>query len=415
MLSFMNESRRLDNGRMKRELRLRLRYPTVDAGIADAQEKHMMLWVKSFHIFFVVSWFAGLFYLPRIFVNLAMVPADSPPSASACCSWPRKLYKFVTPIGVLAVIFGLWLWFGYGFAGGWLHVKTALVVGLLGYHFYCGKLLPRFPRRQRAALACLVPLLQRGAGAVLLTAGHLHSGGGEAVLSATSRTSFRPCPRGLEPCWLTTSWRPAARDIKHGPGWRRIRRRLASLLSAESGIAHCHARAVASWRGRLRQGRRHLSTGAAHMTGRGLFDVDQTIRIYVTAQRSPLKSLEFITLRVKDAVCDRFRDATGARPSVNTKSPDVRIHLFLTDTAGDALPRYVGRTALAARPQDRQGRRAAQGKPGRRHPAPGRLAAGHALLDPMCGSGTFLLEAAQIAWTTRRVSAASPASSVSNA
>ena len=51
-----------------------------------------------------------------------------------------KLYKFVTPIGLLAVIFGLWLWFGYGFAGGWLHVKTALVVGLLGYHFYCGKL-----------------------------------------------------------------------------------------------------------------------------------------------------------------------------------------------------------------------------------------------------------------------------------
>ncbi len=98
-----------------------------------------MLWVKSFHIFFVVSWFAGLFYLPRIFVNLAMVPAASA-ERDRLLIMAGKLYRFVTPIGLLAVIFGLWLWFGYGFAGGWLHVKTALVLGLLGYHFYCGKL-----------------------------------------------------------------------------------------------------------------------------------------------------------------------------------------------------------------------------------------------------------------------------------
>ena len=56
----------------------------------------------------------------------------------------RKLYKFVTPIGLLAVVFGLWLWFGFGFTGAWLHVKTTLVVVLLGYHFYCGKLLKDF-------------------------------------------------------------------------------------------------------------------------------------------------------------------------------------------------------------------------------------------------------------------------------
>lgn len=98
-----------------------------------------MLWVKSFHIFLVVSWFAGLFYLPRIFVNLAMVPAASA-ERDRLLIMAGKLYRFVTPIGLLAVIFGLWLWFGYGFAGGWLHVKTALVLGLLGYHFYCGKL-----------------------------------------------------------------------------------------------------------------------------------------------------------------------------------------------------------------------------------------------------------------------------------
>lgn len=103
-----------------------------------------MLWIKAFHIFFFVSWFAGLFYLPRIFVNLAMVPAGSAAERERLLVMARKLYKFVTPIGLLAVAFGLWLWFGYGFSGGWLHVKTTLVVILLGYHFYCGKLLKDF-------------------------------------------------------------------------------------------------------------------------------------------------------------------------------------------------------------------------------------------------------------------------------
>ena len=109
-----------------------------------------MLWVKSFHIFFVVSWLAGLFYLPRIFVNLAMVPAGSAPERERLLLMARKLYKFVTPIGLLAVVFGLWLWFGYGFAGGWLHAKTALVVVLLAYHFYCGKLLNAFAAGRNA-------------------------------------------------------------------------------------------------------------------------------------------------------------------------------------------------------------------------------------------------------------------------
>lgn len=103
-----------------------------------------MLWLKAFHIFFVVSWFAGLFYLPRIFVNLAMVPADSVSERERLLVMARKLYKFVTPIGLLAVVTGLWLWFGFGFSGGWLHAKTTLVAGLLVYHFYCGALLKRF-------------------------------------------------------------------------------------------------------------------------------------------------------------------------------------------------------------------------------------------------------------------------------
>jgi len=103
-----------------------------------------MLWLKAFHIFFVVSWFAGLFYLPRIYVNLAMVGNDNSAERERLLIMSRKLYKFVTPIGALAVITGLWLWLGYGFSGGWLHAKTTLVAGLVGYHFYCGSLLKSF-------------------------------------------------------------------------------------------------------------------------------------------------------------------------------------------------------------------------------------------------------------------------------
>ena len=103
-----------------------------------------MLWVKAFHIVFVVSWFAGLFYLPRIFVNLAMVPPGSEAERDRLLLMARKLYKFVTPIGLLAVGFGLWLWFGFGFAGGWLYAKTALVTCLLAYHWVCGRLLAGF-------------------------------------------------------------------------------------------------------------------------------------------------------------------------------------------------------------------------------------------------------------------------------
>lgn len=103
-----------------------------------------MLWLKAFHIFFVVSWFAGLFYLPRVFVNLAMVPAGSDAERERLLLMARKLYKFVTPIGLLAVIFGLWLWLGFDIGGLWMHVKVALVAVLLGYHFFCGRLLKDF-------------------------------------------------------------------------------------------------------------------------------------------------------------------------------------------------------------------------------------------------------------------------------
>ncbi|MBS1136947.1 MAG: hypothetical protein H6R11_901 [Proteobacteria bacterium] len=104
-----------------------------------------MLWVKSFHIFFVVSWFAGLFYLPRLFVNHAM--ADDAATRERLLMMERKLFRFMTPLGVLAVVFGLWLWFGYFWgSGAWMHIKLLLVAFLIAYHAYCGKLLRDFER-----------------------------------------------------------------------------------------------------------------------------------------------------------------------------------------------------------------------------------------------------------------------------
>lgn len=105
-----------------------------------------MLWVKSLHIVFVTSWFAGLFYLPRILVNLAMVPPDSVAERDRLLLMARKLHRFMLPLMVIALASGVWLWLGWGFGGGWMHTKLALVAVLLGYHHACGLLLARFER-----------------------------------------------------------------------------------------------------------------------------------------------------------------------------------------------------------------------------------------------------------------------------
>ena len=104
-----------------------------------------MLWVKSFHIVFVASWFAGLFYLPRIFVNLAMVAPDSTAERERLLLMARKLLRFSTILAVPALGLGLWLWLGYGIGrgpgNGWLHAKLLVVVFTLGYHHVCARLL----------------------------------------------------------------------------------------------------------------------------------------------------------------------------------------------------------------------------------------------------------------------------------
>ena len=106
------------------------------------------LWVKAFHIVFVASWFAGLFYLPRIFVNLAMVPMESHAERERLLQMARKLYRFSSFLMVPAIALGLVLWLVYGIGrgpgSGWLHLKLLLVVGVIGYHHACRSLLRRF-------------------------------------------------------------------------------------------------------------------------------------------------------------------------------------------------------------------------------------------------------------------------------
>lgn len=207
---------------------------------------------------------------------------------------------------------------------------------------------------------------------------------------------FSPCPRGLEPLLadeLAQLGARAARAIHGGVAWEgdwdACRR-----ANLESRLA---TRVL--WR--VAQGRYRAEIDiyklAYSVTWAKWFTADDTIRIYVTAQKSPLKSLEFITLRVKDAVCDHFRTVAGRRPSVDTANPAVRIHLFLT---ADTATLYVDTTG---EPLYKRGYKPAAVEA----PLKENLAAGilrltgwqpdEPLVDPMCGSGTFLIEAAQSA------------------
>ena len=106
------------------------------------------LWVKAFHIVFASSWFAALFYLPRIFINLREVPADSHAERERLLLMARKLYRFSSLLMVVAIALGLVLWLVYGVGKGphnyWLHAKIALVLVAVGYHHACGSLLRKF-------------------------------------------------------------------------------------------------------------------------------------------------------------------------------------------------------------------------------------------------------------------------------
>jgi putative membrane protein len=124
--------------------------PGVRTALLPCDYTLPMLWVKSFHIVFVASWFAGLFYLPRIFVNLAMVEQGSEAERARLLLMSRKLMRFTTLLSIPALILGVWLWWGYGIGlgpgNGWMNAKFVIVALVLGYHHACGRLLRKFER-----------------------------------------------------------------------------------------------------------------------------------------------------------------------------------------------------------------------------------------------------------------------------
>jgi len=207
---------------------------------------------------------------------------------------------------------------------------------------------------------------------------------------------FCPCPRGLEPVLLEElrelgALSPAPTD--GGVGFAGPFE-LCYRVNLHSRIASRVLWRVAQAGYRSE---REVYDLAHAVRWESCFDVGHTIRVNVSATASPLKSLDFITLRLKDAVCDRFRDVTGSRPSVDTAAPDVRIHAYFDATA---VSLYLD---TSGDPLFKRGSRAMTGEaPLRENLAAGILRLSgwspeRALLDPMCGGGTFLIEAAETA------------------
>ena len=206
---------------------------------------------------------------------------------------------------------------------------------------------------------------------------------------------FAPCPRGLAPALAEELTELGAKNAK----------------AADAGVsfggpfdliytANLHSRIASRilWRVAQFPYRKEddVYQGATRVQWSNYFNAERTIKVETNAHRSPLKSLDFITLRVKDAIADQFRGATGKRPSVETREPDVRIHVFLDDKTCTLYVDTSGESLF------KRGRRDHVGEaPLKKNLAAGilRLAGwkpGMALLDPMCGAGTFLSESAEM-------------------
>ena len=210
-----------------------------------------------------------------------------------------------------------------------------------------------------------------------------------------SERFFAPCPRGLEPLLIEDLAACGATEIREVPGGAQFAGswEICYRVNLESLIASRVLWRVARGPYRNEDDVYRLALG---VDWPALFSVERRLRVYVTAIKSPLKSLEFITLRVKDAVCDRFRDACGIRPSVDTARPEVRPHLFLSQ---DTATLYLD---TSGEPLWARGHKIAKVEaPVKENLAAGILRLigwrpGTPLIDPMCGSGTFLIEAAQM-------------------
>ncbi len=210
-----------------------------------------------------------------------------------------------------------------------------------------------------------------------------------------SEAFFAPCPRGLETPLCTELGALNATDIRATEGGVHFS---GDWLLCYRVNLHSRIASRVLWRVAMKNYRseQDIYDTAFALPWNNWFDVTHTIRVNMAAIRCPLKSLDFATLKIKDAICDKFRQLCGERPSVNTHEPDMRIHAFLEesrftlylDTSGDALFKRGVRQYTNIAPL-------------RENLAAGILhlsgwQPGTPLLDPMCGSGTFLLEAAQM-------------------
>ena len=207
---------------------------------------------------------------------------------------------------------------------------------------------------------------------------------------------FASCPRGLEALLAEDLTAAGVKDLKAIPGGVHF---VADWPTCYAVNLHSRIATRILWRvahGRYAKEDDIYKLALDSPWGKW-FAATQTIRVDVTAVKSPLKSLEFITLRIKDAICDRFRADTGKRPNVDTREPDVRMHGFIT---ADECTLYIDTSGA---PLYQRGlRQKTVEAPLKENVAAGiiRLSGwqpGMPLLDPMCGSGTFLTEAAQMA------------------
>lgn len=207
---------------------------------------------------------------------------------------------------------------------------------------------------------------------------------------------FATCPRGLENLLADELAAQQASSIRITDG--------GVGFSGDLGVcyrANLHSRIATRILIQVGRGKymteQDLYQSAYKLNWPNLFDVKHAFMVKVTAVKSPLKSLEFATLRIKDAICDKFRQAVGSRPDIDTKTPSVRVHAYLT---ADHYTFYIDSSGNAL--YQRGNRKASIEAPLRENLAAGILQLtgwkpGQALLDPMCGSGTFVLEAAMIA------------------
>jgi putative N6-adenine-specific DNA methylase len=216
------------------------------------------------------------------------------------------------------------------------------------------------------------------------------------TLQAPSHSLFATCPRGLETLLAEELAAVGGSDVKSVPGGASFRGSTAVCYRAnlESRLATRILLAVAHIPYRTEQ---DIYAAAFAIDWPEWFDVSCSIRVDVNAIKCPLKSIDFITLRIKDAVCDRFRETSDERPNVDTRTPDVRLAGFLDathftlyiDTSGEPLYKRGWRAAVGDAPLKENLAAGILGLSGWRPGTP--------LLDPMCGSGTLLVEAALMA------------------